>query len=305
MSDTPETWRQAIEQILAEIAADPKSRLLRTPSVESALSLVDQGAVGVMAPSLTKAERYLLETHREELAFLLRERCVLRFFGDPVGCLRFHRSLTVRQELILPSASDWRRRAVRASGTDLDDVRSQHAVDVLTRCVEVAPGVSSGVDELAASSLKLVGSESAQFYLAANRQGGTGDTEAREMYTDLLHSTRSELVKSLCWEGIGFAYYAAGRYHDAASAYQSSAESHQGRVSPVLFWLTSAAAADDRSLEAAVDCVEASVPPGHFMVDWLENVLRQRAKPLRATRAPKLPARTGEISARLFDAIWP
>jgi hypothetical protein len=308
MNDAPETWRETIERIIAEIAADPKSHLLRVPSIDSVLSLARQSAVSALAPNLTKAERYLLATHREELAFLLRERCVMMLFSDTPERSKWHRSTTIDRDLSLPDDADWRRRTGQVLECELDSQRTAEERDLLGECVASNAPASNMAIRLAAASQRIVPTETASIYTAMQLLNDGRLEESRALHGEVLVSSTSACHVSMCWENIGFAYYANGRYSDAASAYRTSSAKCSNRVSPGVFWFTSAVSAGDASeASTAARFVEESVPRGHSIVAYAERTVRALASgdgALRrnAEQTASLSG-TGENTRRLLDAF--
>lgn len=62
-----------VEEILREVAADPRSKLLRVQRPTSVRALTEQvPTVGVATAGLTVAERHLVQTYRAEVAYALR-----------------------------------------------------------------------------------------------------------------------------------------------------------------------------------------------------------------------------------------
>jgi hypothetical protein len=302
MTDTPDTWRQEVEQILAEIAEDPKARLLRVPSVDRALSLARQEPVGTLAPGLTKAERYLLATHREELAFLLRERCFIAFHADPRASSKWHRYLDF-ESVEVPDESDWRHRAREATDCDLADPTCESCIATL-RSASVDAGVAVRVDALAAASLRIATSDAARTYLALQLVESNRHEEARSICHDLRTSTKCSLVESVCWENIAWSFQVEGLRRDAATAYRSSSDASTERIMPRLFWFTSAVLAGERH-EAllAGRAVEDSTPQNHDAVGWAENAARvfARSRSSKGEWAEIDPP--GGATARILDAL--
>ena len=268
MSDTSHTWRDEIEHILAEIAADPKAKLLRVPTVDDALSLANQAPVGVMAPSLTKAERHLLSTHREELAFLLRERCVMDFYGRPDASRSWHRSVTKDRDVEVPREADWSARADRVLRFD-DGRHEQEANDVIGACL--AGRSALRFDQLANVSLRIAPSESARVYSALHQLDLGRFDESRSILDEVRSETRSATMASMCWENIGFSFLREVRSVESVLAYRSAALASSERVAPALFWLSTAIATGDAgSATAAAGVVDDRVPDGHSAVRWTE-----------------------------------
>ena len=308
MSQVPEYQRREIEQILKELAADPKATLFRIPPIENLLALVKQPKVGVHAPSLTSLERHLLLAHREELAYLLRERCVAALFSGSYAKRGWHKSLAVHRDLDVSDSADWRRRTGQALTSTCTDGRAARAQSVLAECVATGADASGSVARLAAASLRVAPSDEGHIYAAMQCLNDGSLKESRRIHREVLASAGSELIASICWENIGLAYFRAGRYQDAVAAYRSSSASCSERVAPVVFRFSSAVAAgDEHEASEAARIVELAVPVGHSLVGWTEEAVRGMAGTNEDTRhcAEAMRARddVGEITRRLLNAF--
>jgi hypothetical protein len=302
MNDVPENRRREIEEILKEIAADPNAKLLRIPPIESLLALACQPKVGVHAASLTSAERYLLATYREELAFLLRERCVIEFYAEPDAHTKWHRSLTVDRDYEVPEVGDWRRRARATVAKARGEEVLGEGADALERCVELTPGAGSEIAQIAASSLRLVPADQAKVYLALCSMNEGRHEDGRRACIRVLEQRPSAAMAASCWENVGYSLGHEARYHEAAHAYRSATEQVGIRPSLVVFWFANAlAAGDERGLREAASALDGLSPSSITCWDIVEM---QAARFVAARGGVDADlSNTGPAARRILDAF--
>jgi hypothetical protein len=299
MSDAPEGWRREVEDVLAEIVADPESRLLRVPQADNLLGLADELPLSVQAPSLTKAERYLLQTHRQELAFLLRERCVMDLCSDPTDW-RWPTRMTVDRDLPVASTNDWERRARVARATLVDEPRSRDAMALLDECARSERPKRINVTGLALASHRVAPSAEAQIYVAADQINDGRWDSARHLLHGILEKVRSERMRAYCWENVGLSLFLERRYPEAADAYRRATLADDALVAPPLNWFACALVVRDRGQAAeAARFAEMSVPSTHQAVD--DTIAACRACAPSVDRVVMEP--TGETTRRIIDAL--
>jgi len=166
MKDVPEIAPE-IRGLMEEIVADPRSAIRLAP--RRALSTwFDTGeTVRASDVSRTKAERHLVEAHREELAALLCEASWISYWKAPVLS---YRPVGSDGKLYNPTEREpeWRRRAEPEVGLSHD---GSTGIALLRRClVGIQP--RQGLD-LAQAALSLVPSDKTRCYVALNSQWST------------------------------------------------------------------------------------------------------------------------------------
>ncbi len=149
-----------IRGLLEEIVADPRSMIRLAPR-RALRTWFDTGeTVRASDVTRTKAERHLVEVHREELAALLCEAAQISYWRAP-GLA--HRPVGADGKLYNPTERepDWRRRAepevVSPSG-------SFHGVELLRQCLVAIESHQAWT--LAQASLSLVPRDKTRFYVA-------------------------------------------------------------------------------------------------------------------------------------------
>ena len=244
----PPAQRDEIEAILREINADPKAKLLRVPSADNLLALADQPQVGVYAPSLTAAERHLLQTHREELAYLLRERCYMEFYAQPDADVKWFRSQSSAQDAPVDRHGDWRERVV--SSLDFDDERASDAVRVLSEVVDSRPTGSRGVlKSLAGAAVRVAPSNRSRLYLA-NEAIDRGDLcAATQVCEFVIANESSRSLLSYAWHAQGLIHQMEDRREDAVASMECASLLTE-RPRTAVAWLVSATLAGNERAQA-------------------------------------------------------
>jgi hypothetical protein len=127
------------EEVLREVAADPDSSLLRVPRPKRIRSLFDRGsAVGALEPGLTRAEQHLLQVHRNELAWLLRQACLVKLVEGPKSRLYVSRYITAERQVELMRPSTMRSQLDLERGTAAGAKDEAPAIALLDRCRRIA-----------------------------------------------------------------------------------------------------------------------------------------------------------------------
>lgn len=89
MSDSPAALSPELCEVLIDVARDPRSTLLRTPSAAVECSPRDVPILSARTPGWTSAERHLLQAYREEVGLLLRNAIRTGILSSPRGSLLF------------------------------------------------------------------------------------------------------------------------------------------------------------------------------------------------------------------------
>jgi len=134
-----------LEGLLRELAADPRSQLLRSTRPRTAAGLLERaGAVSPSRAGLTAAERHLLEVHRDELADVLRRACLMRFYSDPARALYLNRSRDAQHAIAFDTPERWRERAREALADARRSPRPLEGLDLLETCLRDEPARPGG-----------------------------------------------------------------------------------------------------------------------------------------------------------------
>lgn len=167
MSPEMITLRPEIAEILREVASQPGSALLRVPRRDVARSVMETGAVaGARGATLSEAERHLVQAHREELAFVLRQAAYLRLNeGVDSRHLMVDRALPHLRDQI-PTEKEVRVRGSQALRGDSGHGEEPEVIQLLEQCVASTVSVWASAGQLAAASHRLVPTDAARMSAA-------------------------------------------------------------------------------------------------------------------------------------------
>jgi len=203
-----------VEALLREIAADPRSKLLRFDRPRTLRGLFPAHPVGAGAPGLGKAERHLLDVHRVELAWALREACMVKFLGERSFERWIGRNVDVTRGYRVTKRKAWRRmfrdelvlggRTPSPLGVESDRL-------------------SDSVSHLASISLQLEASDQARIYLAIDLALMGQIASSRRVLKQVLaqrptdgHASHALQVLALCCSAEGAWGEAADLAHRSA-----------------------------------------------------------------------------------------
>ena len=291
-----------VEALLREIASEPRSRLLRFGRPRTLRGLFPSHGVGLDAggaPGLASAERHLLDVHRVELAWALREACLIKFLGDRGFGHRIGRNVDMTRGHRVPSAARWRRlfrNELQRGGLDPRmQLRSQEAPLALE-----SDWLSNSVSFLASLSLQLEATDQARIYLAIDLALMGQHASSRRVLNEVLAGKPTAEHASCALQALALCSSARRAYGEAAVLARRSARTGPERPEPYLNWLYYSLMSGDRA--AAVDCsrrIDDLMDSRHPAVRLFERQLRaQRRSSERSTcdRAPGIARRIeGEL----------
>lgn len=310
MTARAQHYHPDLEEVLRDVARDPRAKLLRVPTSGDLVRAFRDEPVGPAAPGLVAAERHLLAVHRAELAFLLRERCVMELFAAPDAEYTLERSVTLDRELEVPEGSEWRSRAQGAlelaQGPELALER-----DLLAACVDVPLG-RAGITELALASRRIEKAPQPWVYASIEATDERRWQEALRFCRSLVEEGASRFHQSYAWHQAGRALGLSGRHSDSRFAFEVAVECGEGRVLPLLDWLAQCVM-DARAEDAAEACrrIDEFIRSDHSVVERHVASLRWRrsrgelgelTQEARTVLDP-IRASAGETSTRILDAL--
>lgn len=107
-----------LEEVLRDIAADPRSRLFQTTPRQLALGLRGNiPKISSRQAALTAAERHLVDVHREEVAWLLYKACQRGVLDKKCSTLGVHRWISKNESVHALSENELRGQAERIQRT--------------------------------------------------------------------------------------------------------------------------------------------------------------------------------------------
>lgn len=208
-----------IEALLREIAADPRSNLLRVPRQKAARALVeDVPIVGVATAGLTKAERQLAIVHRHELSYLLRCAAWKRLTEGEDTWFVVSRSLPDGTEVPVPTLDSVRSEARTLIDAPPPDVSHLGALELLDRCVSSPFEEWPTVQQFAGASLRIAPSGMARVNAAAAILE-LGQPRSALLCLELAESSLpDDLSRSSLWSTRSRALFASGEKRDGLRA---------------------------------------------------------------------------------------
>jgi hypothetical protein len=288
-----------LRELLGAIADDPRARLLHVaPGQVAHEALESSSKVSPSAPFLRKAERRLLEAHREELGRLLYSYAHLARTESPESKRRVH-----YQDWGGPAPTkvetDHRSQALLGNKVALEN---EAEIELLKRCLASTCGVHPS--EIIGALLRVAPSSKAQVVLGLDRSLEGAPPEGAVLLNEFLGRGPKSRFDSYAWENLGFAATLMGRPQQAASSYEAAVRADVTRVAPALDWLRFSLVieARDSALRAA-DHVDRSVPVNSPILRWhqLESVPSLASSPGRKALARILAARGGQASRSVIN----
>jgi len=311
---TPELaiFEPELEDLLREIAADPRSQLLRLPRPESLPALLARpGPVSAGRAGLSAAERHLLEVHRDELADVLRRACLTRFFSDPQRSIYLNRSRNARELIRFDTPEQWRARAHQA----LEDARRGAAqlagLDLLEACLRSEPTERISITQLARTSLLLQPTDVAEAYVGLDLILSSKELSGIKVLEQLISDQPSTYVKACSLENVALGFGISGQDAKAITYYRRSAQVDNQRPAPIMGWLVCALiAADRQEARVAAAWLDAIAGGDHPAVDhFISCKTQQRSRGLFKVSGSArrlmhdLASGEGSASGRIADAL--
>lgn len=192
-----------LEQLLREVAADPRATLLRIARPQAIRSVYESSIVArESATGLLAAERQLLRVHREELARLLRRACVMLIFESPSGRAYTMRHVTATYRHDPPTRERWLDDARLELAVSKPDVATD-VVTLLERCVTDVASRRATISQLAAASARLQRTAQADIYRGEELAMAGMHGEAADVFELVTTRTASQQVVAATWNNLG------------------------------------------------------------------------------------------------------
>jgi hypothetical protein len=249
-----------IEELLREVAADPKSRLLRVPRpAQLGAVLGRRPSVGVATAGLGAAERELVALHRGELAYLLRKLAVVRLFESPAAATNHARVSISGQAPLAVDRGDWVESARGSLEGMSVDAPPDPGRELLERCVRDPDEIGSvAVTDVAAAANVLEPTDQARIYAALwLRHDLSRIDNARGVLLDVLAGQASPTNASIAAADIGRLESTCGNSRAACDWYRRAVELLPENSIAACSWL----------LDAVHACEESEVEPARLFID--------------------------------------
>jgi tetratricopeptide (TPR) repeat protein len=300
-----------LDALLREVAADSNAGLLLIePRLAVRAALEDDAHVHRFATGLTSAERELVTVHREELAHLLRQACVMRLFAHPKAKTYTIRQITreLRHEPL--ELADFRARAERELALARNAPLERDLLRVVEDCVTGTLDGTASIAQLAAASMRLHPSAQARIYVGQELALEDRDREACPVFEAVLERTPRADHAVAAWNSLGTAWCDLDHRERALDAYRVACRLDPSQLMPIFSCFRAAVICGDlncaHEMASEIDGRMSASDPA-----VIEYVAMQRgvAKPCRfdtlRERGPLEPliARLGQTSLRILDEL--
>lgn len=241
MAAEPLLFDPELEGLLRELAADPRSQLLRLPRPRTLPQLLARpDLVRPTHTGLTKAERHLLHVHRDELANVLRRACLMRFFSDPERAIYLNRSIDAHTQIQVETPEQWR---ARARDTLADLRRSPDPLEgiaLVEACLRPDTERSVTITQLARASMLLQPTDTADSYVGLDLLLSDRFAEGASVMEGVLARPSTRVIRSCALEALGHASSQSGDTASACMLYRAASDECLERPSASVGWLASA-----------------------------------------------------------------
>lgn len=287
-----------LEQVLLDVARDPKAKLLRVPSSQDVVRVMRSEPIGVHAPGLRVAERHLLQVYREELAILLRSWCakLLLDRGQDGERCRYDCMIDDR------TAHDFSEYG-KSSPRLRDHYRQGYGSDVheLLSLPDGTNGRAANVLECARVLARIDHGGHAWTYMAADHVD-SGDTSAAFDAARVVLRLGQRSLLTFAWQSIARAQRLNGDFAAVFAAYERAREAAPASPTPLPNMLLAALhAEDERSARGTQQELDERLDASHPSVlatassTWPRDVNRRIGR-----LAARLMEEGGSASARLL-----
>lgn len=278
MDSEPVLFDPEFEAILREVAADPHSSLLRVKRPQVLGELFDQySPISTQATGLTKAERHLLQVHRNEIAWLLRQACLIKLIEGPSSKRFVSRFAAPGKEvtLLAPAEMEASVRERRERSSDLEECT--HGLDLLAQCVADRRGEEPRVAELATAAFRLEPTDQARLMVGYDLVLREEARSSLRLMRRVLMNDPAERDAARAWACVGMCFTDMG---DLTSAHQAFREGSSQSEPEILNSLLRLVFGLQLGMEADVlDCsrrLDELLSPDDPAVEWFVQVLLQR-----------------------------
>ncbi len=304
MNEGPEIFGKEVEGLLRELAADPRSSLLRVKRPGSVRGFMErQAQVEVSATGQTTLERELLVVHREELAEVLLRACLSRLFAELRLSPFLNRSRTLQQVIEVDSLEQWSEKAARRIELAREAPSKLEGIDLVEACVRDHGELQRAtVSQFAAAARRLRPSDAAEIYIGIDLVHGGHPQLSKRVLQQVIASRPTPYVLSVALENLGMVEARLEDYASALAAYCLACRAMDERPSTLVGWLFMAmqAGAEEQAFRAGALLDEMVRGPAAAVDSLIENYQLQRQQDLLE------PTREGRtIALRLLDRLGP
>lgn len=274
MSSEPLALDPVLEDLLHEVARDPRSTLLRIERPARPTRWTDSwDALSRWHPGLTPAEKELLDVHRAEFATLLLRRWALEMELRPPATHFMTRTSTAKHPAAPLDPDELDRRAAQLSTDATKGLESAALFDALPSRVELT---SEQLTSLVTAAARAHPTSAARIHAALDLvRVGQRRTSIGVLHRLLGVERRPEL-RALCWQNIAYAHGDDWRPEDLVEWYRRAADVDDPGLDVVCGWLLLAIqAAKLEQVREAASVLDSRFSPNDCRIDnhvrWQRN----------------------------------
>jgi len=255
------TLSAEVEEVLRDVARRPGSGLLRVPRKDVARTVLERGAVAhARAAGMSAAERHLVQAHREEVAFVLRQAAHLMICEDAIiGAFAVNRAVP---ELRAPLAAHHEMRIAASGLVQSNDikVRDCGATEILELLLRGELGQWPSLGQIAASAHRLVPTQSSRLNAALHARVSGEFAQSRLIFGEILAIGGSSAVMGMAWTNLSDVYLAVRDSSSGLRAARRATELLPQDLAPRLNHLLCAMSVEDIAGATAMLIQLARVP---------------------------------------------
>ncbi|MEQ1735638.1 MAG: tetratricopeptide repeat protein [Rhodoglobus sp.] len=210
------TLQPEVEEILRELAKRPGSALLRVPRKDVVRTVLERDTmVHARSAGLSAAERHLVQVHREEVAFALRQAAYYRLAADSERSKLIADQSFASIRSRIPSLG-----AVRAEASEVvAELRrgrgDGETLEILESCIAPDPTVWPTAGQLAATAHRLIPSNTSRVYMSLDLRSGGQDLAALAPLRCVIQVGGSSAETAVAWSNLADALVSLGQYEKA------------------------------------------------------------------------------------------
>ncbi len=241
MSSEPLALDPILEELLHEVARDPRSSLLRVERPARPTRWTDSwDALSRWHPGLTSAEREILDVHRAEFATLLLRRWALEMELRPPPAQFMVRTSTAKQPAVPLDPEELDRRASQYAEEPSEGLASAALFEALPSSLQLS---SEQLSSLVTTAARIHPTSAARIHSALDLvRLGQRRTAIGVLHRLLAIEQRPEL-RALCWQNLAYAHGDDWRPGDLVEWYRKAAQLDAPRLDALCAWLLFAAQA--------------------------------------------------------------
>lgn len=286
-----------LKAIFEEIASGPNTLLAYLPRRKALRGIDDhETPVSPKSPGLTRAEKHLLEVHRERAAAFLRRVFGSRLISDPKGSIDFQRHTSATVVVPLEDYASQARAARGILSVRAVEAENDPTNDILSSIGHGKHACLSTPLQIALAAYRLDPCDSSRVHVAMDSIRMRKPRQAIRTLHRVLENGCSSSTEPYAWEILGMANSREGQYKRALNCYKTASYSspdHYLAALSILF-LSIQLAMEEKIIEEAVR-VDDLLAHDHPAVESF--VARHNLRRIRGDWTPS------SASARALDRV--